>query len=94
MNDKADRPLPILSSEGLGPLPPKRVLDRHLPTGIALYGYGADDMRDYAAAAVAAERERCATIVDVPPDTEAWEVIGGGEGLTMLRELAAKIRGR
>lgn len=43
--------------------------------------------------AVAAERERCAKIVDVPPGTEAWEVIGGEEGLTMLRELAAQIRG-
>ena len=43
-------------------------------------------------AAVAAERERCAKIVDMPPGTEAWEVIGGEEGLTMLRELAALIR--
>lgn len=42
---------------------------------------------------VLAERERCAKIVDVPPGTEAWEVIGGEEGLTMLRELAAQIRG-
>ncbi len=40
-----------------------------------------------------AERERCAKIVDLPPGTEAWEVIGGEEGLTMLRELAAQIRG-
>ena len=41
---------------------------------------------------VASERERCAKIVDMPPGTEAWEVIGGEEGLTMLRELAAQIR--
>ena len=41
---------------------------------------------------VAAERERCAKIVDMPPGTEAWEVIGGEEGLTVLRELAAQIR--
>lgn len=40
----------------------------------------------------AAERERCAKIVDVAPGTESWEVIGGEEGLTMLRELAAQIR--
>lgn len=38
------------------------------------------------------ERERCAKIVDVPPYTEAWEVIGGEEGLIMLRGLAAQIR--
>lgn len=44
------------------------------------------------AQAVAAERERCAKIVDIPTGIEAWEVIGGEEGLTMLRELAAKIR--
>ena len=43
--------------------------------------------------AVEFERERCAKIVDVQPGTEAWEVIGGEEGLTMLRELAAQIRG-
>ena len=43
-------------------------------------------------AAVTAERERCAKIVDIPPGIEAWEVIGGEEGLTMLRELAARIR--
>jgi hypothetical protein len=42
---------------------------------------------------VEAERERCAKIVDMPPGTEAWEVIGGEEGLTMLREFAVKIRG-
>lgn len=41
----------------LGPLPPQRVLDRHLPTGVALYGYNADDMRAYATEQVAAERE-------------------------------------
>ena len=29
---------------------------------------------------VSAERERCAKIVDLPPGTEAWEVIGGEEG--------------
>jgi hypothetical protein len=46
----------------LPPLPPQRVLDRHLPTGVALYGYNADDLRAYAAASVAAERERCAKL--------------------------------
>ena len=39
-------------------LPPPRVLDRHIPTGIALHGYSAEDMRAYAAKLVAAERER------------------------------------
>jgi len=45
-----------------------------------------------AATAEQAERERCAKLVDMPPGTEAWEVIGGEEGLTMLRELTAQIR--
>lgn len=41
----------------LGPLPSKRVIDRHRPTNIAIYGYCAEDMRAYAAAEVAKERE-------------------------------------
>jgi len=52
-------------------------------TAVPLYTWGAVEF----------ERERCAKIVDLPPGTEAWEVIGGEEGLTMLRELAAQIRG-
>ena len=43
-------------------------------------------------AAAMAERERCAHIVDVSPDTDPMDVIGGEDGVTMLRELAAKIR--
>lgn len=42
----------------LPPLPPKRVINRHLPTGIALHGYNAEDMRAYAGAAVAAALEQ------------------------------------
>ena len=49
----------------LPPLPPKRVINRHLPTGVALHGYNADDMRAYAAAAVAAARARSETAVAV-----------------------------
>jgi len=44
-------------------------------------------------AGMAAERERCANIVDVPAGLEAWEIVGGSEGINMLRELADKIRG-
>jgi hypothetical protein len=46
-----------LSGE-LGPLPPTRVLDRHLPTSITLHGYNAEDMRAYALQERAAERAR------------------------------------
>lgn len=48
----------------LGPLPAKTVLDRHLPTGIALYGYTADQMRAYGSQERAVELERCAKIVE------------------------------
>jgi hypothetical protein len=45
-------------SDELPALPAKVPVDKHLPTGVLLYGWTADQMRDYAAAAVAAERER------------------------------------
>lgn len=48
---------------GLCPMPPQRVLDTHLPTGIKLYGYSAADMRTYAAQEMAAEREQWATLL-------------------------------
>lgn len=41
---------------------------------------------------LAQEREMCAAIVDIPAGFEAWEVIGGQEGMNMLRELAQQIR--
>lgn len=53
----------------------------------------ADVFRQGVAWGIAAERERCAEIVDVPADIDAWEVIGGQETMNLLRELAAKIRG-
>ena len=58
----------------LPPLPPKRVINRHLPTGVALHGYNADDMRAYAAAAVAAERERWESAIGavMPLDFKFW----------------------
>lgn len=43
-------------------------------------------------AAVAAMREKCAQIVD-PGDMEAWEARGGQEGIDLMRDLAAAIRG-
>ncbi len=47
-----------------GPLPPQSVLTRHIDTGIAIHGYTADQMRAYASQEVAAERERCAKLVE------------------------------
>lgn len=35
------------------PLPEKSEIDRHLPTGVRVYGYTADDMKTYASACVA-----------------------------------------
>ena len=55
--DEIERLRTALSGE-LGPLPPTRVLDRHLPTSIALHGYNAEDMRAYALQERAAERAR------------------------------------
>ena len=56
------------------------------------WSYSADAVRAYAAEQVAAERERCARIVDAPAGAEAWEIIGGQDGIDRLRELAARIR--
>ena len=39
------------------PLPAKQVVDRHIPTGIAIYGWTEKQMREYANAAVLKERE-------------------------------------
>ena len=35
------------------PLPEKSEIDRHLPTGVRVYGYTSDDMRGYARACIA-----------------------------------------
>lgn len=55
-------------SQPMGPLPPKRVLDRHIPTGITLSGYSKEDTLAYAeqevAAAVMLERERWQRIAE------------------------------
>jgi len=45
------------------------------------------------AAGRAAERERCAKLVDVELGTKAWEIHGGQETIDVLRDLAAEIRG-
>ena len=102
-----DTPAKVASADGLGPLVADALTaaDEYAEaaghaecwTGTrASYNQHLADARTKARqaidAAVAAERERCAKIVDMPPGTEAWEVIGGEEGLTMLRELAALIR--
>ena len=58
-------------SEGLGPLPAPTCGaaiivpgNGYTPAGAVWTAYSADDMRAYAAGAVAAERERCARICD------------------------------
>jgi hypothetical protein len=52
------RPQPAELAEQQGvelpPLPDKVVVDKHLPTGICLYGYTPKQMQDYARAALAA----------------------------------------
>lgn len=50
---------PVLS-DGLGPLPPcTRVVEYNTAKGYSFDAYTAEQMLSYAAAAVAAERERC-----------------------------------
>ena len=46
------------ASEPLAPLPMRVVVDRHIPTGIVMYGYTDNMVRTYAAEQVAAERAR------------------------------------
>lgn len=41
---------------------------------------------------VFAERERCAKLVEVPPEFQAWEIHGGQETIEVLRDVAARIR--
>lgn len=53
-----------MSTERPGPLPATVVIDRHIPTGVSIYGYTADQMLAYAAQQVAAERERCAAVCE------------------------------
>lgn len=52
-------------------------------TAVPLYTWGAVEF----------ERERCAKIVDVPPEAQAWEIHGGQETMDVLRDVAARIRG-
>lgn len=82
----------------LAALPPQQVIDRHLPTGIAIYGYNAESMRAFRAEGEAATRECCAKLLDV---TRAELQLAAGE-LTaqewrtckaVLRLMQARIRG-
>lgn len=43
----------ITSNIKLLPLPEKSEIDRHIPTGVRMYGYTTDDMKTYASACVA-----------------------------------------
>lgn len=58
-------------------------------TGSYFDAYTADQMRTYAAAAVAAERERCAKACE--GEAELWEQAGNGPAME-ARLCAAKIR--
>ncbi|WP_286068846.1 hypothetical protein [Stenotrophomonas sp. 57] len=49
-------PSPGGQGEALPPLPPKDVVDTHLPTGVRIYGYTAEQMQGYARAALAARQ--------------------------------------
>lgn len=65
------------------PLPEKVVVDRHLPTGVVIYAYTDDQLREYGRQRVQAERERCARVVEQFPH---WL---GNQGRA---EIAAAIR--
>jgi hypothetical protein len=43
---------------------------------------------------VAAEREACAKVCDVPAEVDDWEVRGGSDGRELCNALAAAIRAR
>jgi hypothetical protein len=43
---------------------------------------------------VAAEREACAKVCDVPVEVDDWEVMGGSDGRELCNALAADIRAR
>lgn len=45
------QPSPGGQGDALPPLPPKDVVDTHLPTGVQIYGYTAEQMQGYARAA-------------------------------------------
>ena len=71
------------------------VLDNMLRETVARGDTVAPGWRDEVRAVVrdmlAAERERCAQIVDAG-ELEAYEARGGQEGLELMRDLAAAIR--
>ncbi len=68
-------------------LPPKEVLDIHIPTGVKLYGYTADQMREYAKKAVEA------AINDMIPHlAELWDQPTDTIGFDDMRRYAAKYR--
>lgn len=50
------QPSPGGQGGALPPLPPKDVVDTHLPTGVRIYGYTAEQMQGYARAALAARQ--------------------------------------
>lgn len=60
-------------------------------------GYGGLDSStmygEFALDVAKAVREECAKLVDIGPDTQAWEIHGGQETMDVLRDVAARIRG-
>ena len=43
---------------------------------------------------IAAEREACAKVCEVPDKYEDWEILGGADGRELMNGLAAAIRSR
>lgn len=65
------------------PLPPKAVIDTHIPTGTKIYGYTADQIRDYGAAeykrGIEAAAEICQDYDNCNPDYIAAAIRKLGE---------------
>lgn len=80
---------------GLGPLPAKRIIYYDSYNGAEAEGYTEEDMRAYAAAAVAAERERCAMLCQAQAsECDSWDEGAGGDGGRVAANMcAAAIRG-
>lgn len=63
----------------LPPLPDRVPVDKHLPTGVLIYGYKADQMRAYGEACALAERARWAQALQARRETlrgaREWKAI-------------------
>lgn len=73
-DDAAQRLVAQIGGMDLPELPPKDVVDTHLPTGVRIYGYTAEQMREYARASIAARQPVGATV-------KHSLTIGGGQAV-------------